>query len=378
MNEKAFSLGFIGGALNSAAGYAHFTAARMDGLWDLVAGAFSRHEDINAETALSYGVQKLRTYPHLSALLENEEKRLDAVVLLTPTNIHYEMVLECLQAGMPVICEKALTLTCQEAMHLQDVCQQQKGFLTVIYNYSGYPMVRELRQMIRDGMLGDLLHFQVEMPQEGYIRTDVNGNKPQPQDWRLDDGPVPTLHLDLAIHLHELIYYLTARKPLEVVADQASYGWFDVVDHGSCLCRYSGNVRGQFWFSKCALGHRNGLRIRIYGTKAAAEWVQLNPEELLISHVDGRREIFDRASGAKTASQQRYQRFKVGHPAGFNEALANLYVDIHAALQHYKATGKQESDEIFGADLAIEGMQWLEAMVRSCKSGSWEMPASSK
>jgi predicted dehydrogenase len=169
-----------------------------------------------------------------------------------------------------------------------------------------------------------------------------------------------------------LIFYLTGEKPLEVVADQASRGLFPVIDNVSCLARYSNEVQGQLWFSKCALGHRNGLRLRIYGSKASAEWYQHNPEEVFVSFADGRRQIVDRASNAKVASLPRYNRFKPGHPAGFNEALANLYVDIHAALTGYKATARQESDEVFGADLAVEGLQFLEAMVRSCASRKWE------
>ena len=372
MNNSTLTLGFVGGAPNSAAGYAHFVAARMDHVWDLQAGAFSRNPETNRKAAQTYGVSDERTYSSLTELLQKEKGRLDAVALLTPTDVHYEMVLECLTAGMPVICEKALTLTSAEAEKIQQVCREKNGFLAVIYNYSGYPMVRELRQMIRDGVLGELLHVEAEMPQEGYIRTDKDGNKPMPQDWRLKDGPVPTLHLDLAVHLHELVHYLTGQKPLEVVADQASRGWFPVIDNASCLCRYSENIQAHFWFSKCALGHRNGMRLRIYGSKASAEWYQLNPEELLISYANGTREIFDRASGAQVASQQRYQRFKAGHPAGFNEALADLYMDIHTALQYYKKTGQQESDEVFDAGLAVDGMHWLDAMVRSCESGKWE------
>jgi predicted dehydrogenase len=114
------------------------------------------------------------------------------------------------------------------------------------------------------------------------------------------------------------------------------------------------------------------LRLRIYGSEGSAEWYQLNPEELLLSFADGRRQIFDRASNAKVASLPRYTRFKAGHPAGFNEALSNLYFDIHAALQGYKETGEQKSDEVFGADLAVEGLQFLEAMVKSCDTRQWE------
>lgn len=344
----------------------------MDGLWELQAGAFSRDQATNARAAETYGVAASRTYAGITELLENEKDRIDAVVLLTPTPDHYAMTLECLRSGVPVICEKTLAMTSAQADEIDRLRRSMNGFLAVIYNYSGYPMARELRQMIRDGALGEILHFQAEMPQEGFLRTDDRGNKPVPQDWRQADGPIPTLHLDLAVHLHELIYYLTSQRPVEVVADQASRGWFPVVDNVSCLARYTGRTQGQFWFSKCALGHRNGLRLRIYGSLASAEWFQLNPEELLLSHADGRRQILDRAANAQVASLTRYNRFKAGHPAGFNEALANLYVDIHGALAEFKATGHQVSDEVFGAELAVEGLEFLEAMVRSCVSNQWE------
>lgn len=377
-HQKPFRLAFVGGAPNSAVGYAHFVAARMDGLWDLQAGAFSRHPDVNAKAAEIYGVVRERSFGGLSELLDREMANLDAITILTPTPDHFEMVMECLRRGLPVICEKALAMTSKEAGQIREACFENRGFLAVIYNYSGYPMVRELRRMIRDDVLGEILHFQAEMPQEGFLRVDDQGNKPVPQGWRKTDGPVPTLHLDLAVHLHELIHYLTGQRPLQVVADQASRGWFQVVDNVNCLARYSGNVQGQFWFSKCALGHRNGLRLRVYGTKGSAEWYQLNPEELLLSYANGRRQVLDRASNAKVAYMPRYTRFKAGHPAGFNEALANLYFDIHAALEGFKETGEQTSDEVFGANLAVEGLLFLEAMVRSCNSRRWEKIQSSE
>ncbi len=371
MTVQPLSLGFIGGAPNSAAGYAHFAAMRLDGLWDLQAGVFSTHSDVNQEAARIYGVHKDRIYASLHELLAQEAERLDAVVLLTPTPLHHEMVTACLRAGVAVICEKALALTSDEALEIKTLCAECGGFLAVIYNYSGYPMVRELRKMISDGDLGDILHFQAEMPQEGFMRTDDKGNKPQPQAWRLVDGPVPTIHLDLAVHLHELIHYLTGLKPIKVVADQSSGGWFDVIDNVTCLARYTNNVQGQFWFSKSALGHRNGLRIRIYGTKASAEWYQMNPEEVVISYGDGRRQVLDRASNVPVASAARYTRFKAGHPAGFIEALGNLYADIHSSLLNNRETGVQESQEVFGASLACHGLQFLEAMVESHCKGKW-------
>jgi predicted dehydrogenase len=234
-------------------------------------------------------------------------------------------------------------------------------------------MLRELARMIADGKLGKILHFQAEMPQEGFIRVDAQGNKPVPQSWRLSDGDIPTLHLDLAVHLHQIVHYLTGQKPVAVVSDQNHYGWFSgVVDNASCLCRYTDDIQGQFWFSKSALGHRNGLRIRIYGDNGSAEWYQANPEELVLSYMDGRREILDRAAAVEVSNQRRYNRFKAGHPAGFVEAFANLYSDIADGLRQYQQTGTWQSGEVFSAELALEGMQFLEAMVASVKTRAWQ------
>lgn len=372
MSAEILKIGFIGGALDSAVGYAHFTACRMDRRWELAAGAFSRKPEINLRTGLEYGVDRERLYDSWRGMIAAEQGRLDAVAILTPTVLHAEMVKECLACGMPVVCEKSLVTEVDDAMEIRELCRSKKGFLALIYNYSGYPMVRELRSLIRRGMFGKILHFQAEMPQEGFIRTDGAGNRPSPQAWRMKDGTVPIIHLDLGSHLHELIYYLTGEHPERVVADQDSWGWFrQVVDNVCCLCRYTGGLQGQMWFSKSALGYRNGLRLRIYGEKAGAEWCQANPEELVLNFADGRRQIMDRGADSAVAGQPRYTRFKAGHPAGFVEAMANLYGDIADGLVEYKKNGSYRSEEFFGTDVALEGLRFLEAMAESAGSGKW-------
>ncbi|HTH94761.1 MAG TPA: Gfo/Idh/MocA family oxidoreductase [Rhodocyclaceae bacterium] len=370
---RPLSIGFIGGAQNSAVGYAHFVACRMDNRWQLDAGCFSTHPEQNHESATRYGVAPERNYGDWHEMLQQERSRLDAILVVTPTPAHREMVGACLEAGIPVICEKALARNPAESGELLQLRQKHQGFLGVTFNYSGYPMMRELREKIARGDLGDILHFQVEMPQEGFVRTSIDGKRPTPQDWRLHDGTVPTLGLDLMVHLHHAIRYLLQARPISVVADHASEGWFrDIIDDYACLAHYEHNIRGQFWFSKSSLGHRNGLRLRIYGTKASAEWFQANPEELLISHIDGRREILDRAGNVVLAALPRYNRFKSGHPAGFIEAFANLYVDFADALTEFRATGQWSEEQKYGAHVAHEGLLLLDAMERSCHSKRWE------
>lgn len=370
---ELLKLGFIGGSIDSAAGYLHFISSTMDKRWQLVAGCFSKNPTLNHETAEVYGLNPESVYDTWQDMLDKEKDHLDAVVILTPTPAHFESVMACMRAGIPAICEKSLAISSDQAQAILKLRNELKSFLAVTYNYSGYPMLRELAKIITDKKLGKVLHFQAEMPQEGFIRVDAHGNKPMPQAWRLSDGDIPTLHLDLAVHLHQIIYYLIGEKPVELVSDQNHYGWFSgIVDNASCLCRYTGDVQGQLWFSKSALGHRNGLRIRIYGDHGSAEWYQTNPEELMLSYVDGRREILDRAATVEITNQRRYNRFKAGHPAGFAEAFANLYCDIADCLRQYKRTGVWESSEVFSAELALDGMHFLEAMVLSSKTRTWQ------
>ncbi|HYR44110.1 MAG TPA: Gfo/Idh/MocA family oxidoreductase [Terriglobia bacterium] len=371
--HEPLKLGFVGGSINSAVGYAHFVSSAMDKRWQLVAGCFSRDPAVNHETAQAYGVEPGRVYVTLDDMLEAERSRLDAVVILTPTPAHFEDVMACMHAGIPVICEKSLAVNRRQARTILNLRDELKAFLAVTYNYSGYPMLRELADRIGRGKLGKILHFAAEMPQEGFVRLDPRGNKPVPQSWRLTDRNIPTLHLDLAVHLHQIMHYLIGQKPVEVVSDQNHYGWFaGVVDNASCLCRYTGDIQGMLWFSKSALGQRNGLRVRIYGDQGAAEWYQLNPEELVLSFIDGRREILDRGSAVEISNQPRYNRFKTGHPAGFIEAFANLYRDIADAVQQYQLSGYWDSSEVFSAELALEGMEFLEAMVSSAKTRTWQ------
>lgn len=370
--SNALKVGFIGGSIRSAVGYAHFVAAEMDQQFELVAGCFSKDAQTNHKSAKAYGVEHERLYADWRDMLINEHGKLDAIIVLTPTPNHFDCVSACLKAGFAVICEKSLAIDSEQTQQLLALRDKAKGFLAVTYNYTGYPMVRELAQKIKQGELGKLLHFQIEMPQEGFVRVDQHGHKPNPQHWRLSDGNIPTIYLDLAVHLHQMIHYLTGLKPLELVADQRQYGWFDgVVDNVSCLCRYTENVQGQIWFSKSSLGHRNGLKVRVYGTHGSAEWVQMNPEELIISHVNGKREILDRAASVEISNMQRYNRFKPGHPSGFIEAFANLYQDIAYNLRQFKQTGVWQSQEVFGAELALEGLFFLEAMVESAKEKRW-------
>ncbi|WP_417377754.1 Gfo/Idh/MocA family protein [Gimesia sp.] len=369
-----FKLGFIGGGLNSAVGTTHFIASQMDGHFKVEAGCFSRNPDINRQTAERWGISPERKYSSFTDLLDQETGSLDAIVVLTPTPDHVEPVTQALKKGYAVICEKSLTSITADALTIQGVQKTHNGFLAVTYNYTGYPMLRELKYQIENNQFGLIQQIHIEMPQEGYSRLNRDGNPMVPQQWRLHDAELPTLSLDLGGHVHNIVDFISGEKPLELVALQSSQGRFSqVIDNSLCIARYSNDLTCNIWFSKSALGYRNGLRIRVFGETGSAEWHQMEPEFLICHDNRGHKMILDRASvDVGVAHLPRYNRFKSGHPAGFLEAFGNLYCDIADSLDIFKSTGSQKACEyVFESHHALEGLIMFDAMTYSSKNLTW-------
>jgi predicted dehydrogenase len=372
-----FRVAFLGGSHLSAIGRTHRIAIEIDRRFRLVAGCFSRHAEVNRESAEAYGVEPDRTYPTLARLLDAERGRIDAVLVLTPTDQHKDDVQACLAAGLPVICEKSLATSTADAEAIGRTLAERDGFLVVTYNYSGYPMIRELKRMIADGELGRILQIQGEMPQESFISRDLTGAPRVPQGWRLRDGAIPTVSLDLGTHLHSLVHFVTGQQPRRLVAQASSLGNFpQVIDTVSCLVAYSGGIDCGFWFSKAALGQRNGLKIRVFGERGSAEWLQMDPETLVTADNRGNRRILDRASEhIEEAALDRYTRFKAGHPAGFIEAFANYYQDVADALDNHLNGRRVAAPYVFGIEEASEGLRLFEASAISVREQRWvELP----
>lgn len=359
--HRPLSLGFIGGGINSAIGLTHKIASQMDGHFQLTAGCFSRNQSINRETGLAWGLDETSIYQDALTLLDEQHDRLDAIAILTPTPTHREIILACLEYGLPVISEKAMVATVNDAQDIAQHVNNLNGQLYVTFNYTGYPMIRELRQRLLTDDLGQIQHIMVEMPQEGFIRSRDDGSVPQPQEWRRTDGVIPTVSLDLGVHVHQLVEFLTNKHAEDVYAINSTFARIpDVVDTVNLVSRYNDDMVCNYWFGKAALGYRNGLRIRVYGSLGSAEWLQMEPEYLRLADVHGNVRLIDRTAGDNTvANQPRYCRFKAGHPAGFIEAFANYYTDIAASIRD----GSTEFS--FGCDTAVRGLEFLEKAQQS-------------
>ena len=367
-----FKVAFIGGGINSAVGQTHKIACQMDGRFQVVAGAFSKDEEINRKTGEIFQINPDRIYTHYEDLLRMEKGQIEAIVVLTPTDIHSEVVKKCIVEGYPVICEKSLTTSVKEAKSILQLVEEVNGFLCITYNYTGYPMIRVLKQRISQGELGKINHIEIEMPQEGFGRYTLNGEKPIPQKWRLLDYEIPTISLDLGTHLHNMIAFLTGKQPIGVVARESTYGFFEgIVDNVSCMIDYSDHMTVQMWYSKVAIGHRNGLRIRVHGDKGSAEWYQAEPELLKVNNCFGETKTIDRSNDLEIGNDLRYTRFKVGHPAGFIEAFANYYQDIFEALSQYKKEGYWQSQYVLPLEYSIEGLVLFEEAHQSAKNREW-------
>lgn len=372
--SQPLRLAFIGGGSNSAVGYVHFAAARLDNKFSVVAGAFSRDPAVNQQTAAQWNIAPDQVFADWRDLITTGRASFDAVVLLTPTPHHIEVLTALMQQNIPVICEKALAAGPGELAQLGKVYDPTKHFLAVTFNYSGYAMVRELKQLIKNGKLGRIQKIHLEMPQEGFKRPpDIAGKKSAPQAWRLQDYEVPTICLDLGVHLHHLSSYLLELEPESTVAQFANHSDYPgLVDDVQMLLKYPQQITGSMWMSKTAIGNRNGLKVRVFGTAGSALWYQLNPDELELYYNDGRRETLDRAGQCEYAGQFRYNRMKPGHPTGFVEAFANLYHDIHTVLSAHLQGEMSHSEYVFGLNHAMNGLKLFSAATLSERTCSWQ------
>jgi len=366
-------LGFIGGGLSSSIGRSHFSACQMDSRWKVVSGCFSHSKEIGIATAKAWHLSENRVYESWQQFIQSEKEKLDAVVVLAPSPNHSEIIINLLKNNIPIISEKPMVATLKAAKLIHKSLDSSPGFLAVTYNYSGYPMVRELKERIKNGEFGDLINLQFEMPQEVFLRIDpATGQLVKSQNWRLKDGEIPTICLDLGVHLHHLAYFISGKRVLKTAAEFSNNSAHEgLIDDVMMWLKYEGGMKASFWMSKSALGHRNGLRLRVYGTKASAEWLQSEPEDMRISYNDGSRVILDRATTSILCGDARYNRYRAGHPSGFIEAFANLYGDIADDLIGYRQSGKQENPFVFGIDHSLHGLELFSAAVQANNLNQW-------
>lgn len=344
MKKNTYKIGFIGGGVNSTIGEVHKISCQLDGKWKLVSGFFSRNKKINYKTLISYGLDSLVEYKNIDDYLKREVNNLDAIAILVPTPSRFKILKKVLAYNIPIICEKPLLPTFDEFKKLDKIINK-KYFLKVTYNYLGYPLVKELREIISRGILGKIQQYDFEMPQDAF--TGLSSKKIKPKKWRLKDNFIPNISHDLGSHLLSFSQLLFKENPEGIFSNYYSHSKKKIIDNGRFFLTYKSGITGNLWISKTVNGIRNGLKIRVFGDKKSAEWLQTEPDKLTIMSNNGSIENIDNLTYGFQANKKKYNRYKVGHASGFLEAFANMYSDFSDDLQDYKqkkSTNKNHND----------------------------------
>lgn len=366
-------LGMVGGGDGAFIGAVHRYAARLDGHFELVAGALSSTPEKSALSGQQLNLPKERIYPNLAAMAYEESKRddkIDAVAIVTPNHKHFEAAEAFLKKGIHVICEKPLTSSLPDAKKLVGIAQSSNALLILTHNYTGYPMVRQARAMVANGELGKIRVIQVEYPQE-WLSKNLDNKQ---ANWRTDpaqSGNGGSLG-DIGTHAFNIAEFVSGLKITSVAADLQSFvSGRRLDDNAHVLLRLDGNARGVLWSSQVAIGHENALKLRIYGEDASLEWAQEEPNILWFAQLGQGRRAITRGSANLTDAATRMTRIPAGHPEGYLEGFANIYAEAAIAIRCAKDGITCPADVIYPTvDDGLRGLQFIEACLKSSQRNS--------
>jgi len=380
---RKLRMGIVGGGQGSFIGRVHVTAAVLDNRAELVAGAFSSDSERSKASAADYAVDAARAYGSYEEMFAKEkalpaEKRIDFVSVTTPNHMHFPVAKAAVEAGFHVICDKPLTLTLAEAETLADVVKNLNVVFAVSHNYTGYPLVRQAREMILSGELGEIQATRAEYIQ-GWLRTRLEAEGQKQAAWRTDpkkSGAAGAFG-DIATHADNLGRYMTGLLPDTISANLKIFEPSRALDdYGHAVIRYENGGLGTVTASQISHGRENDLRIQIDGTRASLEWHQENPNQMIVRTNGEPHRIYTRDPNAPfmNASGKAACRLPSGHPEAFFEAFANVYRAAYDAMEQVAATGKHERTNTIYPNIhdGVEGMYFIEQSVASSKAnGAW-------
>ena len=369
-------LGMVGGGRGAFIGAVHRIASRIDDQYDLVAGAFSSDPERSAASAADLGVA--RSYGSFAEMAAKEARRKDgieAVAIVTPNNMHAPVALEFLKRGIHVICDKPLTAALPEAKKLAKAAEASGVIFALTHNYTGYPMIRQAREMIAAGVLGDIRLVNVEYIQD-WLSEPVEATGQKQADWRTDparSGAGGSTG-DIGTHAFNLANFVTGLTLEELSADLQSFvPGRRLDDNGHVMMRYTSGARGMLWCSQVAAGQENGLRLRVFGTKAGIEWEQENPNYLWVGPLGQPKYRLTRGGPGSGEAAARMTRIPSGHPEGYLEGFANIYAEAARAILARREGVAVDAAVVFpGLKEGLEGVAFVDACVRSSrKNGAW-------
>jgi predicted dehydrogenase len=374
---RKIRLGMVGGGEGAFIGAVHRIAARLDDHYEFVAGALSATAEKARRSGAALGLAPDRIYDDYETMAKAEAARpdgIEAVAIVTPNHVHAGPTYAFLEAGVHVICDKPLTVTLAEARKMQAAVEKSNCIFALTHNYTGYPLVRRMREMAVGGELGEIRLVQVEYPQDWLSGpTETTGNKQA--EWRVDparSGAGGALG-DIGTHAYNLADFVTGIEVTELCAELTSFGAGRKLDDDvQILLRYANGARGMLWASQVAPGHENGLKLRVYGTKGGIEWVQANPNYLMYSPLGESTRIVTRGGPGSGAAAARVTRVPPGHPEGYLEGFANIYSEVALTIKAARVGAKPPADCIFPTIVdGVKGLAFIEAAVASSQARAW-------
>jgi len=379
-SDGPIRLGMVGGGQGAFIGSVHRMAARLDGHYQLVAGALSSDPARAKASAAELGLAPDRSYGSFAEMAKAEAKRpdgIEAVAIVTPNNMHYPAAKAFIDAGIHVICDKPLTSTLSDAKKLTDLALKSNRLFVLTHNYTGHPMVRQAREMIANGELGDIRLVHAEYVQD-WLSEPLEKTGQKQAAWRTDpkrSGAGGAIG-DIGTHALNLAMFVTGLQPDTLAADLDSFvEGRQLDDNAHIMLRFAPKkgkaAKGMLWASQVAPGNENGLRLRVYGTKAGLEWAQEDPNYLWVTPLGKPRYLVTRGGAGASAAAGRVTRVPPGHPEGYLEAFATIYSEAAQAIRAMRSGKKLRKDIIFpSVEDGLWGMRFVDACVRSSKKNA--------
>ncbi|OCX67261.1 oxidoreductase [Thioclava sp. SK-1] len=366
MTHRPIRLGMVGGGTGAMIGNVHRIAARIDGEYDLVAGALSSTPEKSAQSAAQVGIAPDRSYTDFEQMAQAEAARddgIEAVTICTPNHLHYPAAKAFLNAGIHVICDKPMTASLQQARDLADVAANSKSLFILTHNYSAYPQLRLARELVAAGHLGAVRLVQVEYAQDWLAKP----TQTKQAQWRTDPARAGAGGAigDIGTHAFQIARFVSGECPQKLACDLTSFvPGRRVDDNAQIMLRYASGAKGSLWCSQVAAGAENGLKLRIYGENAGLEWSHHDPETLWFTRLDEPAQRLRRNGPGTSASVAQTSRTPAGHPEGYLEGFGTLYSEAAAAIRAANAGAPVET-LLPGIRDGLEGLLFIDACVRS-------------
>ena len=375
---EKIKLGMVGGGEGAFIGEVHRIAARMDERFHLCAGALCSDPERSLKSALDLGLPEDRSYFDYKEMAISESQRDDGinfVSIVTPNHLHHPIAKAFLEVGINVICDKPMTMNSEEAQELIDISESSDLIFAVTYNYSGYPLIREAREIIKKGELGSIRIIKVEYIQD-WLTEPIENTGQKQASWRVDPkkSGIGGSIGDIGTHAFHLAHFVTQQLPNKISADLSCFvEGRELDDNAHILMRYESGAKGMIWSSQVAPGNENNLKIQIYGEKGGLIWQQENPNELILNLLNQPSRGLTRGSSFVGDQSARLTRIPAGHPEGYLEGFANIYREVADEFSA-KISGKPISKDILypTSREGLYGVSFIEAAIESnSKDSVW-------